>query len=134
MSPLATTRTTRCRKTFTGENHHSALSRRLPEPQPMDTKPTPAASLEDRLHDEMIDAVDEELELEIDDTRLEGLLADAGQKPQDRLDRHTYFTELLRLQKELIKLQDWVAYQKLKLVVLFEGRDAAGKGRVIKRA
>ena len=40
---------------------------------------------------------------------------------------------MLRLQKELIKLQDWVAYQKLKLVVLFEGRDAAGKGGVIKR-
>jgi polyphosphate kinase len=39
----------------------------------------------------------------------------------------------LRLQRELIRLQDWVVYQKLKLVVLFEGRDAAGKGGVIKR-
>ena len=37
------------------------------------------------------------------------------------------------MQKELIKLQDWVAHQKLKLVVLFESRDAAGKGGVIKR-
>src|SRR5580700_8565804 len=99
----------------------------------MGTKPTPAASLEDRLHDEMIDAVDEELELEIDDSRLESLLADGSQKPEDSLDRHTYFKELLRLQKELIKLQDWVSYQRLKLVVLFEGRDAAGKGGVIKR-
>ena len=41
--------------------------------------------------------------------------------------------ELLRLQRELIKLQDWIGYKKLKVVVLFEGRDAAGKGGVIKR-
>ena len=39
----------------------------------------------------------------------------------------------MRLQRELIRLQDWVVHQKLKLVVLFEGRDAAGKGGVIKR-
>ncbi|HEV7546368.1 MAG TPA: polyphosphate kinase 2 [Reyranella sp.] len=40
---------------------------------------------------------------------------------------------MLRLQRELIKLQDWVVTHKLKVVVLFEGRDAAGKGGVIKR-
>jgi polyphosphate kinase 2 (PPK2 family) len=40
---------------------------------------------------------------------------------------------LLRLQGELVKLQDWVVSQKLKVVVLFEGRDAAGKGGAIKR-
>jgi polyphosphate kinase len=51
----------------------------------------------------------------------------------ERIDRRRYFTELLRLQRELIKLQDWVVDRKLKLVVLFEGRDAAGKGGVIKR-
>ena len=97
----------------------------------MDTNPRP---LEQRLHDEMADSVDEELELEIDDDQLSELLAHApGAKPQQGLDRHTYFKELLRLQKELIKLQDWVAYKKLKLMVLFEGRDAAGKGGVIKR-
>jgi len=48
-------------------------------------------------------------------------------------ERDHYFRELLRLQHELVKLQDWVANQKLKVVVLFEGRDAAGKGGVIKR-
>ena len=53
--------------------------------------------------------------------------------PTEGIDRRRYFTELLRLQRELIKLQDWVVDQKLKLVVLFEGRDAAGKGGVIKR-
>ena len=47
--------------------------------------------------------------------------------------RKLYFTELLRLQRELIKLQDWVVAKKLKLVVIFEGRDSAGKGGAIKR-
>jgi polyphosphate kinase 2 len=49
------------------------------------------------------------------------------------LNRRIYFKELFRLQRELVKLQDWVVGQKLKVVVLFEGRDAAGKGGVIKR-
>jgi len=54
-------------------------------------------------------------------------------RPGVDMDRHLYFRELLRLQGELVKLQDWVVHNKLKLVVLFEGRDAAGKGGVIKR-
>ncbi len=100
----------------------------------MNAKQDNARAIEDRLHDEMIDTVDEELELEIDDSRPSGLLKDIGENPsQDELDRHAYFRELLRLQKELIRLQDWVAHQKLKVLVLFEGRDAAGKGGVIKR-
>ena len=45
----------------------------------------------------------------------------------------SYFKELLRLQGELVKLQDWVVHKGRKVVVLFEGRDAAGKGGVIKR-
>jgi len=50
------------------------------------------------------------------------------------LDRNIYFKELLRLQSvELIKLQDWVVHSQLKVVVIFEGRDAAGKGGAIKR-
>ena len=49
------------------------------------------------------------------------------------MDRTLYFRELFRLQGELVKLQDWVVDKKLKIVVLFEGRDAAGKGGVIKR-
>jgi len=90
-------------------------------------------ALEERLDNEIIDTVDEELEMEIDDDRLSNLLGQVTDDQQDSRDRHTYFKELLRLQKELIKLQDWVAYKRLKLVVLFEGRDAAGKGGVIKR-
>ena len=44
-----------------------------------------------------------------------------------------YIDELVRLQFELIKLQDWVQKQGLRVVVIFEGRDAAGKGGVVKR-
>ena len=63
-----------------------------------------------------------------------GLLGElGGDRPKDFLDRRTYFRELLRLQRELIKLQDWVVHHKLKLMVMFEGRDAAGKGGAIKR-
>ncbi len=51
----------------------------------------------------------------------------------DRLDTKTYDKELLRLQRELVKLQQWVTHEGLKVCVLFEGRDAAGKGGTIKR-
>jgi polyphosphate kinase 2 len=49
------------------------------------------------------------------------------------LDKQTYQKELARLQVELVKLQEWIKHKGLKVVVLFEGRDAAGKGGVIKR-
>ena len=88
-----------------------------------------------RVTAEMLDSFDEELEMEIDDDRMDELVTEAttpGQRITD-LDRRFYFKELFRLQGELVKLQDWVVHKKLKLVVLFEGRDAAGKGGVIKR-
>jgi polyphosphate kinase 2 (PPK2 family) len=50
-----------------------------------------------------------------------------------KLTNKVYNQELRRLQVELVKLQEWVKAQKLKVVVIFEGRDAAGKGGVIKR-
>jgi len=53
-------------------------------------------------------------------------------KPK-KLKRKFYEGELARLQVELVKLQEWIKQQRLKVVVLFEGRDAAGKGGVIKR-
>jgi polyphosphate kinase len=88
----------------------------------------------DRINGEMLDSYDEELELEIDDDRLAKLLDDmAEHPPTETLDRRIYFKELFRLQGELVKLQDWVQRQKLKVVVIFEGRDSAGKGGVIKR-
>jgi polyphosphate kinase 2 len=98
---------------------------------------TPRA-LQRRVHGEMLDSFDEELEMEIDDGSMERLLEDIAGHPdeqaaRDVMDRRLYFKELFRLQGELVKLQDWVVYRKLKVVVLFEGRDAAGKGGVIKR-
>jgi len=50
-----------------------------------------------------------------------------------KLTKKAYEDELLRLQVELIKLQEWVKHKGLKVAVVFEGRDAAGKGGVIKR-
>ncbi|MEO6339869.1 MAG: hypothetical protein ABIO39_07525, partial [Caulobacteraceae bacterium] len=88
----------------------------------------------DRIRSEIADSFDEELELQIEEDRLDSLLADIEARPrQDRLDRRVYFRELFRLQHELVRLQDWVQHQKLKVVVLFEGRDSAGKGGAIKR-
>jgi polyphosphate kinase 2 len=57
----------------------------------------------------------------------------AAGEPDKKLKRKAYERELARLQVELVKLQEWVRHQGLKVVVLFEGRDAAGKGGVIKR-
>ncbi len=83
---------------------------------------------------EIQDSFDEELELEIDDGRLDREIAQITElKHKSEVDRRTYFRELFRLQAELVKLQDWVQHTGYKLVVLFEGRDAAGKGGVIKR-
>ncbi|AHJ63516.1 Polyphosphate kinase [Granulibacter bethesdensis] len=83
---------------------------------------------------ELEDDFDEELEQEIDDSRLPAALrALQNQHRKSTIDRGLYFRELLRLQSELVKLQDWVVHNGLKVVVLFEGRDSAGKGGVIKR-
>lgn len=56
-----------------------------------------------------------------------------GYRKNGKLEKEFYETELTRLQIELVKLQEWVKHCGLKVVVLFEGRDAAGKGGVIKR-
>ncbi len=83
---------------------------------------------------EVVDDFDEELELELEEERLERMAAEAGATgAHSGLDRRTYFRELFRLQHELVRLQDWVQREKLRVVVVFEGRDSAGKGGVIKR-
>jgi polyphosphate kinase 2 len=56
-----------------------------------------------------------------------------GKPPHKRKRKYQYVDELVRLQFELIKLQEWVRKEGLRVVVIFEGRDAAGKGGVIKR-
>ncbi|MDQ0606630.1 MULTISPECIES: polyphosphate kinase 2 [Variovorax] len=86
-----------------------------------------------RIARDLIDSYDEELELEIEDRNIDGLDAASVNTQTDKAARQAYFRELFRLQGELVKLQDWVQHSKQKVVILFEGRDAAGKGGVIKR-
>ena len=83
---------------------------------------------------ELEDSFDEEFEMEIDDLRAYGDLQNITDLKHDSaLERREYFRHLLGLQAELVKMQDWVIKTGYKLVVIFEGRDAAGKGGVIKR-
>jgi polyphosphate kinase 2 len=83
-----------------------------------------------RFQEDLIDAYDEELELEVDDRRLDGV---TNLTDEARASRKRYFRELFRLQGELVKMQDWVQHTGHRVVVIFEGRDAAGKGGMIKR-
>jgi polyphosphate kinase 2 len=85
----------------------------------------------DRLKAELADSYDEEFELSLDEMDEDG--ATTSEAAGTGLSRQAYFRELFRLQHELVRLQEWVRYQKLKVVVLFEGRDSAGKGGAIKR-
>jgi len=88
-----------------------------------------------RIRHDLIDSYDEELEMELEDQTLAQLTGEEPVTPtgQDKERRRQYFRELFRLQGELVKLQDWVIASGHKVVILFEGRDAAGKGGVIKR-
>jgi polyphosphate kinase 2 len=99
----------------------------------MDENPKKGGGME-WLEAELADTLDEDYELEISESDLSEALGRIYKKNHPpSIDRMTYFRELLRLQSELIKLQDWVQHTKAKVVVLFEGRDSAGKGGVIKR-
>jgi len=88
-----------------------------------------------RIHKDLIDDYDEELEMEREDW--EKLSPDAPLRPlahdSNRAQRASYFKELFRLQGELVKMHDWIVETGHRLVIVFEGRDAAGKGGVIKR-
>ena len=86
-----------------------------------------------KMHQDLIDTYDEELENEIDDYARDFRFNGRKMSEQEKLDRRTYFHELVRLQRELIKLQDWVVANGERIVVIFEGRDSAGKGGAIKR-
>ena len=89
----------------------------------------------ERIHRDLIDDYDEELEMERDDW--EKLTPDSPLRPlahdTDKHARSHYFKELFKLQGELVKMHDWIVETGHRLVILFEGRDAAGKGGVIKR-
>jgi polyphosphate kinase 2 len=86
-----------------------------------------------RISRDLADSYDEELELETEDRHPLPDLPAGADGDADRVYRRRYFGELFRLQAELVKLQDWVVEAREKVVILFEGRDAAGKGSAIKR-
>ncbi len=79
----------------------------------------------------LTEPVDESIRSSILDSVLHPAEEDGGSRK--KLDRKFYEKELRRLQMELVKLQEWVKAEGLRVVVVFEGRDAAGKGGVIKR-
>jgi polyphosphate kinase 2 len=100
----------------------------VPEPSPPNHE-----EIIRRISLDLADAYDEELEMEIEDRHP---LADGRRAPDadaTKEYRQDYFRQLFRLQAELVKLQDWVVSAREKVVILFEGRDAAGKGSAIKR-
>jgi polyphosphate kinase 2 (PPK2 family) len=90
-----------------------------------------------RLQSKLVDAFEGESEDEWED--LARALIHRGKKSPEEIleelvaERRTYMHELRKLQGELIKLQDWVVATQKKVLVIFEGRDAAGKGGAIKR-
>ena len=88
----------------------------------------------DWLESELDDMLDEDLELELSEPALSMEIRRLFKQAHPAsIDRRVYLRELLKLQAELIRLQSWVQYHRRKVVVLFEGRDSAGKGGVIKR-
>ena len=88
-----------------------------------------------RVHRELIDDYDEELEMEREDWEHVSPNQPARPVEQDTTSaaRNRYFRELFRLQGELVKMHDWIVASGHRLVIVFEGRDAAGKGGAIKR-
>jgi polyphosphate kinase 2 (PPK2 family) len=89
--------------------------------------------LQRRIRRDLADSYDEELEMEIEDRHPLPDTPAAADGDAEKNYRQHYFQQLFRLQAELVKLQDWVVAAGEKVVILFEGRDAAGKGGVIKR-
>ena len=86
-----------------------------------------------RISRDLADGYDEELEMEIEDHHPLPDFHAAADNGAAREYRREYFRQLFRLQAELVKLQDWVVAARERVIILFEGRDAAGKGGVIKR-
>jgi len=101
---------------------------------PKDSKPNDDKLIQ-RVHRELIDDYDEELEMEREDWEHADPSQPARPVEADSTakSRNHYFRELFRLQGELVKMHDWIVASGHRLVIVFEGRDAAGKGGVIKR-
>ena len=96
--------------------------------------PSEDPTAKDWLEAELADTLDEDFEIELEDVVLsEEISRIYKERHPEQIDRHVYFRELVRMQSELIRLQSWVQHTGRKIVVIFEGRDSAGKGGAIKR-
>ena len=95
-----------------------------------DTDPQLMDWLEAELQDTLDEMFENELSQPMMSVQMRKLYKDHVQNP---LDRRVYYKNLLRLQMELIKLQDWIEQTGAKVLIICEGRDSAGKGGVIKR-
>ena len=95
-----------------------------------DTDPQLMDWLEAELQDTLDDMFENELSQPMMSAKMRQLYKNHEQNP---LDRRVYYKNLLRLQMELIKLQDWIEQTGAKVLIICEGRDSAGKGGVIKR-
>ncbi|MEZ5452967.1 MAG: polyphosphate kinase 2 [Thiothrix sp.] len=89
---------------------------------------------QDWLQAELDDTLDDMFEMEFNEPMLSLELRKLYKRQHpELLDNRIYYSNLLRLQSELIKLQYWVEQTQAKVLIICEGRDAAGKGGVIKR-
>src|SRR5438067_7982327 len=98
-----------------------------------DVPPLDHEELIRRITRDLADSYDEELEMEIEDRHPLPDTPGGSRGDAEKSYRAQYFSQLFRLQAELVKLQDWVVAAREKVVIIFEGRDAAGKGGAIKR-
>jgi polyphosphate kinase 2 len=99
----------------------------------LDTPPFEHDEIVRRISRDLVDGYDEELEMEIEDRHPLPGVSSPTDSGAEKDYRQAYFEQLFRLQAELVKLQDWVVASGEKVLILFEGRDAAGKGGAIKR-
>jgi polyphosphate kinase 2 len=103
------------------------------EPSMSDSPPFQIDELISGIRRDLADGYDEELEMEIEDRHPLPGMPSSADPAAELAYRRNYFQQLFRLQAELVKLQDWVVASGQKVLILFEGRDAAGKGGAIKR-
>jgi polyphosphate kinase len=117
------------------EIQYFAASRTPPFKEPRMSTQIDHDELVRRISRDLADGYDEELELELEDRHPLPDESSAGDSSsaEEKDYRRGYFQQLFRLQAELVKLQDWVVASRQKVLILFEGRDAAGKGGAIKR-
>jgi polyphosphate kinase 2 len=99
----------------------------------MDSKPMTEARPSEKRPDAEKKASKREPTIPVDQPPRKGRQEAETKKGRSRIRKKVYERELAKLQVELVKLQEWIKFAGLKVVVVFEGRDAAGKGGVITR-